>query len=68
MRRSKSDTSTCLSTARGKKCTTSFPNGSGSTVTFTLIRRAGISEQEFDVDTKTVEKDLLSLKTILENP
>jgi hypothetical protein len=43
-----------------------IPNGTGSTVTFTLLRMAGVSEQKFNDDAKAVENDLLSLKAILE--
>ena len=43
-----------------------IPNGTGSTVTFTLLRMAGVTEQQFNDDAKAVEKDLLSLKAILE--
>jgi hypothetical protein len=43
-----------------------IPNGTGSTVTFTLLRMAGVSEQKFNDDATAVEKDLLSLKAILE--
>jgi hypothetical protein len=45
-----------------------IPNGTGSTVTFTLFRMAGVSEQKFNDDAKAVEKDLLSLKAVLEKP
>jgi hypothetical protein len=43
-----------------------IPNGTGSTVTFTLLRVAGVSEQKFNDDAKAVEKDLLLLKATLE--
>jgi hypothetical protein len=43
-----------------------IPNGTGSTVTFTLIRMAGVSDQKFNEDAKAVEKDLLTLKALLE--
>lgn len=43
-----------------------IPNGTGGTVTFTLLRLPGVSEQQFNDDAKAVEKDLLSLKAILE--
>lgn len=42
------------------------PNGAGSTVTFTLLRLPGVSEQKFADDAKWVEKDLGRLKSILE--
>jgi hypothetical protein len=41
-------------------------NASGSTVIFTLMRRPGVSEQDFNRDAKAVEKDLAKLKTVLE--
>ncbi len=43
-----------------------IPNGTGSTVTFTLLRMAAVSEQKFNDDAKAVENDLLSLKAVLE--
>jgi hypothetical protein len=43
-----------------------IPNGSGSTVTFTVIRMAAASDQKLDEDAKAVEKDLLTLKALLE--
>jgi len=42
------------------------PNGTGSTVTFTLMRLAGVSEQMFNDDAKWIEKDLATLKALLE--
>ena len=42
------------------------PNGSGSEVTFTLIRQSGMSDKSFMEDAKTVEKDLGILKSLLE--
>ncbi len=45
-----------------------IPNGSGSSVIFTLLRRPGVSEQQFDEDARTVEKDLTTLKGLLERP
>jgi hypothetical protein len=44
------------------------PNGAGSTVIFTLMRQPGVSQQEFDQDAHTVQKDLEMLKAILERP
>lgn len=44
------------------------PNGTGSTVIFTLMRLPGVSEQEFNEDAQTVEKDLTTLKALLEQP
>jgi hypothetical protein len=42
------------------------PNGSGSTVIFTLLRQPGVSARQFEQDAKAVEKDLGTLKAILE--
>jgi hypothetical protein len=42
------------------------PNGEGSEFVFTLIRRAGMSDAEFAKDRATIEKDLHTLKTLLE--
>ena len=44
------------------------PNGTGSTVIFTLMRLPGVTVQQFDADAKLVERDLVSLKTLLEEP
>jgi hypothetical protein len=44
------------------------PNGKGSTVIFTLMRLPGVSEQKFIDDAKWVEKDLTTLKDLLEKP
>jgi hypothetical protein len=44
------------------------PNGTGSTVIFTLMRLPGVSEQQFDEDAKWVERDLKTLKGLLEEP
>ena len=43
-----------------------IPNGTGSTVTFTLLRLEGVSEQKFNDDAKWVEKDFATLKALLE--
>jgi hypothetical protein len=43
-----------------------IPNGTGSTVIFTLMRLSGVSEQKFADDAKWVEKDLTTLKSLLE--
>ena len=45
-----------------------IPNGSGSTIIFTLLRRAGVSNQQFDDDSQAVQKDLSTLKGLLERP
>jgi hypothetical protein len=42
------------------------PNGDGSEVTFTLFRRPGMSESDFEADAATVHDDLLRLKGLLE--
>jgi hypothetical protein len=44
------------------------PNGTGSSVIFTLQRRPGVSQEQFEQDARTVEKDLTVLKTLLERP
>ena len=41
-------------------------NGQGSTVTFTLMRLPGVSEEKFNDDAKWVEKDFATLKALLE--
>src|SRR5688572_19068223 len=43
-----------------------FQNHDGSELVFTLYRRSDMSDQEFAEDAKSVEKDLLKLKTLLE--
>lgn len=45
-----------------------LPNGTGSSVIFTLMRQSGVSEQQFNEDAQTVEKDLTTLKALLEQP
>ncbi len=42
------------------------PNGDGSEFTFTLIRRPGMSDEQFAQDKAAVEKDLRTLKELLE--
>jgi hypothetical protein len=44
------------------------PNGTGSTVIFTLMRLPGVTARQFDEDSKAVERDLMSLKALLEQP
>ncbi|MGH9380802.1 MAG: SRPBCC family protein [Thermoanaerobaculia bacterium] len=44
------------------------PNGTGCTVVFTLLRLPHVSEQQFNEDARAVEKDLASLKALLEQP
>jgi uncharacterized protein YndB with AHSA1/START domain len=43
-----------------------LPNGAGSEVVFTLFRRAGVSAAQFAQDAQAVEKDLKTLKRLLE--
>lgn len=42
------------------------PNGQGSEFIFTLIRQPGMSDAQFAQDKKAVEKDLRTLKDLLE--
>jgi hypothetical protein len=42
------------------------PNGDGSEFTFTLIRQPGTSDEAFAKDRAAVEKDLQTLKSVLE--
>jgi uncharacterized protein YndB with AHSA1/START domain len=44
-----------------------IPNGTGSEIVFTLFRRPGVSQAEFEQDAKAVEKDLRTLKRLLES-
>lgn len=44
------------------------PNGSGSTVIFTLLRQPGMSVEQFNQDAQAVERDLATLKAILDAP
>jgi hypothetical protein len=41
-------------------------NGSGSEVQFTLFRVPGMTDEKFAADAQWVERDLLTLKTLLE--
>lgn len=43
-----------------------IPNDKGSDVVFTLYRRPGMSDRMFAEDAKAVEKDLNTLKTLIE--
>ena len=43
-----------------------IPNGAGSELIFTLIRRPGVSDQKLAEDRAAVEKDLRTLKALLE--
>jgi hypothetical protein len=43
------------------------PNSSGSTVIFTLLRLPGMSAQKFEEDAAWVQKDLATLKTLMES-
>ena len=42
------------------------PNGGGSEVTFTLLRQPEMSDEKFSEDARWVEKDLKTLKALLE--
>jgi hypothetical protein len=42
------------------------PNGEGSEFTFTLIRQPGMSDEKFAEDKAAVERDLRTLKELLE--
>lgn len=44
-----------------------FPNEDGSEVVFTLYRRRGVTDQEFENDAKAVQNDLETLKVLLED-
>ncbi len=43
-----------------------LPNGTGSTVIFTLMRLPDVSVQQFEDDARAVERDLTRLKALLE--
>lgn len=43
------------------------PNGNGSEFIFTLLRQPGMSDEQFKVDKRAVEKDLKTLKELLES-
>jgi hypothetical protein len=43
-----------------------FPNNHGSELVFTLFRRPEMSDREFAQDAESVEKDLATLKSLLE--
>lgn len=42
------------------------PNGDGSEFMFTLLRQPDMSDEQFDADRQAVEKDLKTLKNLLE--
>jgi hypothetical protein len=44
-----------------------IPNGDGSEVVFTLFRRPGVTAAQFNEDARAVEKDLRTLKSLLES-
>lgn len=44
-----------------------LPNGQGSEVVFSVFRQPGISAEQFANDTRTVEKDLRTLKRLVES-
>jgi hypothetical protein len=41
-------------------------NGTGSEVIFTLFKRPGVTDQQFDADAKAVARDLATLRALLE--
>lgn len=43
------------------------PNGDGSEVLFTLVRRPGTSDTAFEADVRQVRRDLSALKAVLED-
>jgi hypothetical protein len=43
-----------------------LPNDRGSELTFTLFRRAGVGDDEFEADARAVTKDLATLKALVE--
>jgi uncharacterized membrane protein len=42
------------------------PNGTGSEVTFVLLRQPGVTDAAFEDDARAVERDLRTLKALLE--
>jgi hypothetical protein len=42
------------------------PNGAGSELVFTLVRRRGVTDEEFDADANAIQRDLGALKALLE--
>lgn len=53
----------------GEKVSNPFrviPNGKGCELIFSVLHRPGVSEQEFAADVRHVEKDLQTLKSLLE--
>jgi hypothetical protein len=42
------------------------PNGSGSEVSFTLFRRPGVTDEALAADAATIERDLATLKRLVE--
>ena len=43
------------------------PKGEGSELTFTLFQQPGMSQQQIEEDAQAVERDLHTLKTLLES-
>jgi hypothetical protein len=43
------------------------PNATGSEVVFTIFRRAGVTEAQFEADARAVTRDLTALKALLES-
>jgi hypothetical protein len=44
------------------------PNGDGAEVMFTLLRAPGMSDADFESDARHIDKDLKTLKGLLEKP
>ena len=44
-----------------------IPNGEGATVSVTVLRLDGVSPEKFDDDARWVERDLATLKSVLES-
>ena len=44
-----------------------IPNGEGATVSVTLLRLDGVSDEKFDADARWVARDLATLKSVLED-
>jgi hypothetical protein len=42
------------------------PNGAGSELVFTLVRRRGVTDEEFEADADAIRRDLGALKALLE--
>jgi hypothetical protein len=44
-----------------------IPNGEGATVSVTVLRLNGVTPAKFDDDARWVERDLATLKSVLES-